>query len=116
MEQLSLSEAKRLSLIKWEALRDNPELLYFEVIDTLPMEVKKLEASCGFCERWDKSPVYSGNNCHLCEFGKKAGTCYHSNSLFRNFMDSQLHSKAKTKIAQQIINVINSIEYENNQQ
>ena len=70
MTQLSLKEAKRLSIIKWEA---HVKAGGFCV--QLPVEIHKLRSKCGFCERWKDSTLKFGVNCEKCEFAKVAGIC-----------------------------------------
>ena len=45
-EQLSLKEAKRLSLLKWEHIVKANGAYCF------PLECANLNCHCGFCERW----------------------------------------------------------------
>jgi len=90
-KQLSLKEAKRLSLIKWEdrkiGIKDYTE-------------IGELRAHCGFCERYKNY-----KNCRRCEFGKVAGICC--------LDDGNLYSKwAKNRDSegcQKIIDAIKSI-------
>lgn len=118
MTQLSLAEAKRLSIIKWQMIVDN---------DGHP--VKKHEFSpevfnclfqCGFCERW-KHP--DGLDCRYCELGKVAGTCNDEGdyevtidkiiytrepSLYYKWL--YFSSDSHLKYAKQILEIIKSIE------
>jgi len=94
MTQLSLKEAKRLSIIKWEA---HVKAGGYE--PNLPKELAPLAASCGFCERWN-------NICSGCEFGKLAGRCA---SWDKSDLFSIWYNKPNIENAQSILNIIKSI-------
>ena len=97
MTQLSLKEAKRLSIIKWEA---HVKAGGYEL--DLPEELYDLISDCGFCERWSGRDEHRATKCRYCEFGESAGTCFEFGSLFRNWNRS-------LKGAQQILDIIKSI-------
>jgi len=68
--QLSLKEAKRLSIIKWEShVKAVGDEWHY------PSEIRSLCCHCGFCERWNME-------CEQCEFGKIAGDCTEDNSIY----------------------------------
>ena len=70
MTQLSLKEAKRLSIIKWEShVKAVGDEWHY------PSEIRSLCCHCGFCERWNME-------CEQCEFGKIAGDCTEDNSIY----------------------------------
>lgn len=91
-EQLSFKEAKRLSIIKWEAhVKAGGDEW------NLPLELRKLTCNCGFCERWNL-------DCLFCEFGKVAGYCTIDNSIYDIWQyDRTSHN------AQLILNIIKSM-------
>ena len=91
MTQLSLKEAKKLSIIKWEA---HVRAGGYE--ENLPRELDDLWGDCGFCERWGE--------CKFCEFGNAAGVCTEDNSLYYIwFFNSSIQN------AQNILEIIKSI-------
>ena len=94
-EQLSFSEAKRLSIKKWKMLADaggySKEVFEDE-------ELNPLFNCCGFCERW----MFE---CEKCEFGKIAGECTDKGSLFSKW--TWKHTKYRTN---KILNVIKNLE------
>jgi len=98
MTQLSLKEAKRLSIIKWEA---HVKAGGWE--PNLPEELDCLMANCGFCDRHFEAGEY---NCNNCEFGKLAGSCFDSKSLFNKWTHE---AENERKIAQAILDIIKSI-------
>ena len=93
-EQLSLSEAKRLSIKKWQLHVDAGG--YSESVEN-DKELQIL-ANCGFCERWEY-------DCKKCEFGKIGGECSSINSLFNKWLLK--HTKYR---AGKILNVIKNLE------
>jgi len=96
MTQLSLKEAKRLSIIKWEAHVKAGGYCY-----PLPIELRNLKAGCGFCERWLKEAT-DRSKCKNCEFGKLAGICFEPDSLFCKWNED-------LETATEILNIIKSI-------
>ena len=101
MTQLSLKEAKRLSIIKWEAhVKAGGEC------KQMPIETSFLKNRCGFCERYRDSDEDYGLACYDCEFGKLAGWC-------NNEDESDLYSiwcdRSNVENAQSILNIIKSI-------
>jgi len=98
MEQLSLKKAKRLAIIKWEA-----HIKAGGCYENVPKEIILLTGHCGFCERWPRSV-----GCDKCEFGKLAGTCYRTGSLFNNWLVGAVVNK-RLHYAQAILYAIKSI-------
>lgn len=96
-EQLSLSEAKRLSILKWEA-----HVKAGGYCPDLPSELDNLLARCGFCERYLKYEA-TNEECVRCEFGKLAGICFNEGSLWYMW-------NKDLETAQKILDIINSIE------
>jgi len=102
--QLSLAEAKRLSIIKWELIVENngsPEIDY-------PEEVSVLIHDCGFCERW--RPHKSG--CEKCECAKVLGGACNSmggRDLFAIWSKNQTKENAQAVL--DAIKSINTTEY-----
>jgi hypothetical protein len=94
-EQLSFEEAKRLSIIKWEATINQGGNLY-----KIPRGIRKLKHYCGFCERYKVvSNENLGEDCDRCEFGKVAGKCVLDNSLFDDWYTSRYEDRThKAKI------------------
>ena len=92
MTQPSLKEAKRLSIIKWEAhVKAGGDEWHY------PSEIRSLCCHCGFCERWNME-------CEQCEFGKIAGDCTKNSSLYSLWCyDRNIEN------AQSILNIIKSI-------
>lgn len=105
--QLSFKEAKRLSIIKWEAHAShsngyNPFIKHDH-------RIEELLHGCGFCERNKKDIDYSfEKDCDKCEFGKIAGKCNDDNSLFNNWMIVS-SGILKIKFAKDILEVIKSL-------
>jgi len=99
MEQLSLAEAKRLSILKWECIIQNNGLQY---PIKWPPEIKDLNCKCGFCERWD---FPSEDSCTQCELALAMGVdCPDESSPYH------IWSEASTKeTAQAVLNMIKSI-------
>ena len=100
-ERLSFEEAKRLSIIKWEAIVNAKG-----VKCDLPKEVENLNGKCGFCERYNAQIGNYHKNCTQCEFGKKAGICFKYESLF---MAYSITDNNKLKVAKQILEIIKSL-------
>jgi hypothetical protein len=107
-EQLSLSEAIRLSLIKWEWKIKNPlkthELLYKKY-----PEISFLIHSCGFCERYRCW-------CGKCELYKIIGACNKSDTVYDKYCSAVRlgnYSEAK-QYATKIRDAILQIKKENN--
>ena len=94
-EQLSLSEAKRLGIKKWQ-LQVDAGGYSDEVYED--KELKCLRGHCGFCERWKVK-------CKNCEFGKVAGICSYRGSLY----DIWFNNTTKEN-AEKILNVIKNLE------
>ena len=100
-EQLSFDEAKRLSIIKWEAIVNaNGNKC------DLPEEVENLNGKCGFCERYNAQIGNYHKNCPQCEFGKSAGICFKTDSLFMRY---SITDNNKLKAAKQILEIIKSL-------
>ena len=77
-KQLSFSEAKRLSILKWEHIVKANGAYCF------PLECTNLICYCGFCERWD----WQGNQevCETqCELGMQIGVCCDNGSLYKKW-------------------------------
>lgn len=106
-KHLSFKEAKRLSIIKWEAIVNSNG-----IIKNLPIEVENLIAKCGFCERYNADSSNYQINCTQCEFGKKAGICFKQESLFMIYSTS---SNDKLRVAKLILEVIKSLKDNNNE-
>lgn len=114
LTEISIAEAKRLSIIKWEMIvKQNGD---DKGTDEHP-ELKKLNNNCGFCERWryptNKVGEYNtGSDCGKCEFAKAQGT-YCSNddipNVYTEWCDSDYPSSESKQLAQQILDLIISI-------
>ena len=106
-EQLSLKEAKRLSLLKWKSVaREGDE-------EDTPDECKGILFNCGFCERWGYED-YSFRNisCPKCEFGKVAGECCIEGSLWNKYDHFDYHhdTNGVKEVANNIILAISTID------
>lgn len=110
MEQLSLSEAKRLSLIKWNHIVNNNG--YCNSL-CLPDEVINLAYQCGFCERHRKEDFqledFKYHQCDPCELGQIIGKCPLSNSLYNQYIDVEDNDKERLELAYRILQAIESI-------
>jgi len=89
MKQLSLKEAKRLSIIKWEAIINGDDLSKHPELD-------RLIYRCGFCERWLRNFLEKSIHddetqevaCSHCEFAKAMGYyCTDERSIFSKWCD-----------------------------
>lgn len=112
-EQISLKEAVRLSLIKWEILAKEDERTYsqkYHEISHHP-ELMGISNNCGFCERHSIESVEVHDlDCHSCELGKiMGGICKSSNSLYHLWNN---YHKRSTEAAQKLVDVIKSIKIE----
>jgi NMD protein affecting ribosome stability and mRNA decay len=100
--KLSLKEAKRLSIIKWEFIIKNG----YPKDHEFPDELAGLSCHCDFCER---SGYGIGNMnvelCNKCEFGKIAGRCPDEKSLLSRWAE-----KESPRLAKKILNLLKSIE------
>ena len=65
-KQLSLVEAKRLSLIKWELIVENNGSSSIQY----PEELLYLPYRCGFCKRWSEKGYFGTKDCSRCECAK----------------------------------------------
>lgn len=102
-EQMSLIEAKRLSLLKWESIIKN---------GSIPTECSKLKFGCGFCER--HSFQWPGDEehypyCEECEFGDIAGVCTSEEGVYLQYIRAE-SSIERILLVQKIINLIKQIE------
>ena len=101
-DQLSLLEAIRLSIIKWEAHVAAGG--YCEDRD-LPKEVIHLKGYCGFCERWRRnSTKFETKGCQRCELAQIIGGCFLETSIYDYWCETM-----KLEYAQEILNAIKSI-------
>lgn len=82
--QLSLEEAKRLSILKWDAHVQSGGFCEHK---DLPVAVQKLKSHCGFCQRWRIAETYPFQGCTLCELGKITGRCTEDESLWSQWAD-----------------------------
>lgn len=103
--RISLKEAKRLALIKWELIVANKGNSDIEE----PEEIKYLIHSCGFCQRYRTgSGKYTRSECEKCECKKAfGGTCnsFHGLDLYSCWCDCQT-----TENAQAVLDAIKSID------
>lgn len=102
-EQLSFEEAKRLSIIKWEATIEQGGDMY-----DIPLKIQPLKHYCGFCQRHKiiNNDIYE-KDCNNCEFGKVAGECVLGDSLFNNWFIS--NNEYKVLKAKRILECIKSL-------
>ena len=99
--QLSLLEAKRLSIIKWEA-----HVAAGGCCDSLPKEVLLLKGYCGFCERWRRnSTEFEITGCQPCELAQITGGCFSETSTYDYWCET-----SKLEYAQKMLDAIKSIE------
>lgn len=103
IEQLSLKEAKELSILKWTLIVENNGENTGSIV--FHPDLKHLLGSCGFCERYKQM-----NGCDLCEFGALAGICLIGNDLYGKWCNARKDSKFQLHYAQQILDIIKSIE------
>ena len=110
---MSLYEAKRLSMIKWQMIVDNNgnKLKYTD----MPLEVRTLNSSCGFCARSNKKHFYvkniiikSNTVCDVCELGDLIGNCNQSNSIYYCWSKTN-NDEIRLDCAKQILEKIKSI-------
>ena len=99
--QLSLPEAIRLSIIKWEC---HVAAGGFCEEKDLPEEVKELKGYCGFCQRWRVFEIYPFSGCCMCEFAELAGRCTNGNFLYDNWCNTNSKQDAES-----ILEIIKSI-------
>lgn len=101
-KKISFEEAKRLSILRWQAIVDH---------NPVPEECKNITCFCGFCERHDFQ-LYNEINleCNDCEFGKAAGKCTNDDSLYGlwTLLDEE-DDEYKTQ-SLKILDVIKSLE------
>lgn len=102
---MTFSEAKRLSLLKWEFLKkfDYKSNSYGALIKTFP-ELEKLAHYCGFCERHKKD-----SDCKKCPIDKAGEGCYIHNSIFSLWALFNT-PELKRKYASDMYNLILSLE------
>ena len=90
-KQLSFSEAKRLSILKWEHIVKANGAYCF------PLECANLNCHCGFCERWQ----YSGDQStceEQCELGMQIGICCDFNSTYDKWYDNKCKETAQAML------------------
>lgn len=104
MERLSVSEAKRLSLLKWEAIVRNEgrQLMKLE----RPEEIENLLNYCGFCERHRDGISVDCSSCEI-NMGYYNGCNNFSHHYFRWMLGC---SDEKLAAAQAVLGLINSVE------
>lgn len=107
-EQLSFEEAKRLSIIKWEAHVNADGYK-----SSLPKELEVLDNDCGFCERTKQRTDYTNTNqkdCSICELAIANYPCSSRASLFSKWANSSWipspHLKNK---AEAVLDLIKSL-------
>jgi len=102
--QLSFEEAKRLSIIKWEAIIEQEGILI-----NVPEEIKGLRSHCGFCQRHMifNDPI-NDKNCINCELGKIAMPCTQENSVYDLWYQANRRTN-KIQFAKQLLEVIKSL-------
>lgn len=111
MNKLSFAEAKQLSLLKWEQIvKDKGRLIR----SNIPLTVKDLKWSCGFCERWknDNTPLsWSCPRCEECEFGAIAGPCIDEHSIYGEWQELEALGNYKTALglAKKILEIIKNL-------
>lgn len=107
--QLSLKEAKRLSILKWEWIIQNGGDYVFH--SELPDETLDLKFCCGFCERWKNPRANYGVDCKLCEFQEKVGQCQVDDLLYNKWEESRFEDQDLCLgYAKQILEAIQSID------
>lgn len=113
-EQLSLKEAKRLSIIKWEILADESKTAASKGYDIRHHpELRNLTQYCGFCERHVAYIDDDGDtdvNCTDCELAVvMGGSCNQLSSLYSIWNTKEDRS---SEAAQRLLDVIKSISIE----
>ena len=103
---ITLAEAKRLSLIKWNLIVEGKDY------ENHP-KLKHIKYCCGFCERWKDigncDDYVSDCGCDQCVFAHELGNiCYDDQGLFMRWHDCRSSKARKTK-AKQILEHIKNI-------
>lgn len=105
-DQLSFEEAKRLSIIKWEAIVKNKGSYDERFLNNIP-EIRDINAHCGFCERYDSKLGNYHVKCSSCEYGNIAGNCYSSESLFMKYHNESYNRLSNAKKILKVIKQLN---------
>ena len=91
MEKLSIKDAKIISLIKWETIKETKNDSDYKPIlrHTYPEILLEKFYYCGFCCRHNFTYVHDEKTpCSKCEFAKAIGhSCVDDNSIYLKIMD-----------------------------
>jgi len=107
---ITFEEAKRLSILKWEWLsRQNEVVSTFKLVKAIP-ELRCLQNNCGFCELYWEDSLNKVSTCGKCPLNLcgplyEDSACLHENHPFNKYQESETPEDIK-KYACKVLNLI----------